>query len=313
MKADPMPTRPFESVSADLFACRGHHFLVYADRYSGYPMVKEWMNDPTAKQVIEALSKMMQIMGFPCRFRSDGGPQFKAAEFQNFLRKRGIVWRPSSPYFPSSNGHAEIFVKKVKATITKLNKPTTSDEFCEAIMEIRNTPRADGISPNQVLFGRQIRTLIPTHYEAFKPQWKEIAEKIDRRRMNLSEKTAAQYNEAARDHRPLRVGDKVRIQDHVTRRWDKVGHIVSKGKYRDYLIKLPSGRSTRRNRRFLRKYHETTDDDEAGSTPEPDQTDPGKDTNEDRGSGRCDAGAEQPQLRVRRSERSKKKTVRFGL
>ena len=130
LMADPLPTRPFESVSADLFACRNHHFLVYADRYSGYPMVEEWRNDPTAKQVIEALSRMMQIMGYPCRFRSDGGPQFKAVEFQRFLERRNIVWGPSSPYFPSSNGHAEVFVKKVKTLIKKLDKPISSEEFC---------------------------------------------------------------------------------------------------------------------------------------------------------------------------------------
>ena len=177
-------------------------------------------------------------------------------------------------------------------------------------MEIRNTPGADGVSPNEVLFGRPIRTLVPMHYEAFKPRWHQIAEDIDQRRALLSKKTESHYNKTAKNHRPLRIGDRVRIQDHVSKKWDKVGDVVSIGKHRNYRIKLPSGRSTSRNRRFLRKFHEATEeDDEPGSPPEPEQTDPGKQMNEDSGSGGCDARAEQPS--VRRSERKRK--VRFQL
>ena len=107
LETEPLPNRPFEVVSSDLFYCKGRHFLVYVDRLSGYPMVHEWKEDPTARQVISAMVRMMAIMGNPQRIRTDGGPQFKAAEFQKFLERKGIQWSPSSPYFPSSNGHAK--------------------------------------------------------------------------------------------------------------------------------------------------------------------------------------------------------------
>ena len=116
-------------------------------------MVHEWKEDPTAKSVISAMVKMMAIMGNPQKIRTDGGPQFKAAEFQNFLERKGIEWCPSSPLFPSSNGHAEVFVKKVKLLLNKMDNATMDEAFQEAMLELRNTPKADGRSPNQVLFG----------------------------------------------------------------------------------------------------------------------------------------------------------------
>ena len=199
--------------------------------------------------------------------------------------------------------------------IKKLDKPITSEEVCEALMEIRNTPRADGVSPNEILFGRPIRTLVPMHHSAFKPRWQEIADEIDQRRTELSQKIENHYNLTARDHKPLRIGEKVRIQDHMSKKWNKVGEIVSVGKYRDYCVKMPSGRSTRRNRRFLRRFHEASEnetDDEAGSSSERSQADPGKQKNEDGGSRGYDAGEKQ-QPSLRRSERAKKLTVRFKM
>ena len=77
-------------------------------------MIHEWKDDPSSKQVINAMLKMMSIMENPQRIHTDRGPQFMAKDFQNFLKRKDIVWNPSCPHFPSSNGHAEAFVKKIK-------------------------------------------------------------------------------------------------------------------------------------------------------------------------------------------------------
>jgi len=52
LMTDPLPTRPFEEVAADLFYLAGRHYPMYVDRLSGYPIVAEWTDDPTAQQVI---------------------------------------------------------------------------------------------------------------------------------------------------------------------------------------------------------------------------------------------------------------------
>ena len=64
--------------------------------------------------------------------------------------------------YPQSNGHAERNVKIMKDLIVKTNHDIGSKEFLDGIIQIRNSPRADGLSPCQVVFGRSVRTLIPT-------------------------------------------------------------------------------------------------------------------------------------------------------
>ena len=45
------------------------------------------------------------------------------------------------------------------------------DAFDRGLLELRNTPRPDGRSPAQVLFGRRLRTAVPAHRRAFTPEW----------------------------------------------------------------------------------------------------------------------------------------------
>ncbi|KZR99650.1 Uncharacterized protein APZ42_004402, partial [Daphnia magna] len=51
---DPLPSRVFEDVSVDLFQSGPLHFLVYADRLSGWPIVHQWHHDPSAREVTQA-------------------------------------------------------------------------------------------------------------------------------------------------------------------------------------------------------------------------------------------------------------------
>ena len=60
------------------------------------------------------------------------------------------------------------------------------------------------------------------------------------------------YNVHARPLSPIPAGTTVRIQDPVSKRWDRRGVVVLMGNRRDYRIKMQSGRVYWRNRRFLR-------------------------------------------------------------
>ena len=60
------------------------------------------------------------------------------------------------------------------------------------------------------------------------------------------------YDVSAHALPPLKVGQSVRLQDPVTKRWGSVGVVVGVGKHRDNHVKMPSGRVMWRNRRFLR-------------------------------------------------------------
>ena len=308
LMTDPIPTRPFQEVSADLFSLAGKTFLVYVDRKSGYPLIAEWRNDPTSNQVAYECREFFALLGVPNKMRTDGGPQFASSSFAKFLKRWGVEWAPSTPHFPSSNGLAECYVKQLKSLLAKLEHPDIkSEEFQEAILELRNTPRMNGLSPNQVLFGHNLRSTLPAHHSAFDPKWQSIAEQADKE-MTLREKAKEFYNHSARDLKPLRVGMKVRIQDHVSKRWSHVGEIVGVGEKRDYRIKMPSGRTWWRNRRFLRKFNEELERESDGESEEDDDAHPTTIENES-----TNEPPKPKDVRPRRSSRESKPTVRFGI
>jgi hypothetical protein len=168
----PLPTRPFESCSADLYEVGRLHVLVYCCRFTGFPVLFQWFHDPTAREVMDAVTKVFADMGMPTRLRLDGGPQFKAHAFQEMLKKWGVVWGPSSAHYPKSNGHAEAAVIAAKDLVIKeaAAGDLNSDTFRQALLEFRNTPRACGKSPAEMLFGHQLRSIVPAHWSAFDPR-----------------------------------------------------------------------------------------------------------------------------------------------
>ena len=309
LMTDPLSRYPFEQVSCDLFSIGRQHYLAYVDRLSGYPIVSQWGHDPSANEVIQACRQTFANTGVPRKLRSDNGPQFAAASFKRFLERWGVEWAPSTPYFASSNGLAESNVKILKGLLSKMATPDIkSDEFVDGLIELRNTPRADGRSPCQVVFGHDLRSRVPTHHSAFKPLWKERADEADARRAKLSEKARDYYDRSAMELKPFKVGERVRIQDPTTKLWDRVGDVVGVGRFRDYHVKLPSNRIYWRNRRFLRRYHEAfeekedEDQDETSSSKE----EASHDDNEEK---KDETLTSEP----RRSSRLKKKVVRFGI
>ena len=238
-----------------MFSHGNHHYLVYADRLSGWTTINVWAKDPTAKEVAKAVAKNFVDLGVPVRFRSDGGPQFSGGEFTKFLDRWGVDAVLSTPHYPQSNGHAEAAIKAMKAlTIKSVPNGRLDDEsFQQALLEWRNTPRSDGLSPAQRIFGHPLRSLVPAHHRSYAKEWQNSMEECDR--FNAEQKTSAtdRYNERARPLEPLNIGTPVRIQDPNSKLWDRSGIIISKGRHRDYRVKQPSGRILWRNRRFLRE------------------------------------------------------------
>ena len=172
------PSRPFERVSADYFEHAGKQYLIYADRLSGWPMVKMFNQGATAGKLITSLRKFFSATGVPEIFRCDGGPQFKADVLMKFFSHWGVRIMKSAPYYSQSNGHAESAVKAVKHLIIKCTKNGNldTDEFAAALIELRNSPRLDGQSPAQTLFGHPIRSIIPTHRRSYAEEWQKKTE-----------------------------------------------------------------------------------------------------------------------------------------
>ena len=82
------------------------HILVVVDYYSRY-FETVTLRSVTSKKIINALKPTFTRWGIPCSLRTDNGPQFMSAEFQQFLREHGVEHRTIPPYWPQANGEVE--------------------------------------------------------------------------------------------------------------------------------------------------------------------------------------------------------------
>ena len=244
--SDPLPKYPFQETAADLFEYGTKVYLVYVDRLSGWTCVHQLGQDTSTTPVVKKLQEWFADYGVPQRFRSDGGPQFKSAQFRSFVKDWGIEHVMSTPHYAQSNGLAESAVKSMKKLIIKTTEGGVLDKerFLKGLIEFRNAPRSNNCSPAQEVFGRETRTLLPRCQDALKGQClTPDASGFDHE---------AHYNKTAKPLPPLSIGDKVFIQDTISKKWSRQGVIVKVNKYRDYKVKLSNDRLITRNRRFLK-------------------------------------------------------------
>ena len=258
----PKPEFPFQLVAIDFANIQGKHYLVYADRYTGWVEIT-LMSSGRAKTICDTLRSWFCTYGAPEEIASDGGPPFESQEFDTFLKNWGIRKRTSSAYYAQSNGRAELAVKTAKrilADSTDSSGRLNHDRVARSLLTHRNTPVQDlNMSPAIMLYGRIIKDHLPALRENYRrrPQWDEIAELREAAMARRHMRNEHYYNEHSRPLKELQVGDFVRFQNQDgrhPRRWTKTGRIVETQGNRQYQIRVDgSNRVTLRNRRFLRR------------------------------------------------------------
>jgi hypothetical protein len=253
LRSDDSASRPFESISADLFEYGSVHFMVVMDRYSSWPIVIKYGKMPNSTRVIMEFRKIFRDFGFPLIIRTDGGTQFSSKEFQDFCADHSIKSVLSSAHYPQLNGHAEAGVKAMKDLVCKHwnGGRLNSDLFDYALLEWRNTPRQDGLTPSQWLFGFIQRTkapALPSSYQRIS-ETKIIA--AEGKIRTNKEKQVNNYNFRARDLRPLNIGETVLICN-PNGGWDRRGIITDiRSGHRSYFVQA-DGRKLLRNRSLLK-------------------------------------------------------------
>ena len=138
-----LPPAPFNppSTPADFFKYAGHHYLVVADRLSGWPDIfKCAPGSPQsgAEGLIGCLRSYFSRFGIPLEMASDGGPEFVASLTTKFLQRWGISHRNSSAYLPQSNGRAEVAVKTAKRLLRAnigRDGSLNTDSFLKAMLD----------------------------------------------------------------------------------------------------------------------------------------------------------------------------------
>ena len=133
---------------------------------------------------------------------------------------------------------AESSVKKLKYLIAKIVETEGSlviEELDKGLLEMRNTPNENGLSAAQMVFGQDLRSVLPSIRASL-----------------LKEKKKNYYNLHSKTLPELCIKQQVRIQDEETKRWNKIGTIIRIGNHRQYLVEMENGRKLWRSRKFLR-------------------------------------------------------------
>ena len=260
------PKLPWEAVGCDLFTVNSRDYMVTSDYYSRWIEI-DYLKTTTAAEVINKLKSHFAREGIPQIVRSDNGPQFKAAEFQQFASKWDFQHTTASPNWPQANGHAEKAVDIAKNLIQKA-ADSRSDPYL-SILEYLNTP-VDGFkSPAQLLKSRSLRSTMPCLESHLLPRTVPVgtARKI---RMESKKRQAAAFNRGATELPPLAEGQLVWVKLEENRLWEKAT-IQSIHDRRSYWLKTEKGGTYRRNRIHIKPRYRPEPEREAETiieTPE---------------------------------------------
>lgn len=145
---------------------------------------------------LQVLRSIVYRLGFPEEIVSDNGTQFHAAEFKEFCDEFGIKHTFTPPYHPQSNGQAERFVDTFKRAMKKCAK---DGKFWaeKMLLAYRTTPNSalNGLSPDQLFFGRRLRTQLSLVHP--KEEQAEVIDpaKIRKSQADYARKMARQFDQ----------------------------------------------------------------------------------------------------------------------
>ena len=265
------PEFPFQMIAMDYFDVKGKSWLAIADRFSGWLSLFYYPREASSQELINTLKNYFCTYGIAEQVATDDGPQFRSNQLKQFLTSWGVSQhRVSSSYHPHSNLRAETAVKSGKRLLldnTKTDGSPQWDRIIRAMMQHRNTPDAEyGLSPSQLIFGRQIRDFLPIKPGQFSRAevWIDCRELREVALRNRFIKGAERWSTHTRDLRPLKPGMKVILQNQhgagkIAKKWDRTGLIIDDLGYNKYRIRVDgSGRVTDRNRQFLCQFTPST-------------------------------------------------------
>jgi len=104
-------TQPFERISIDFkgplkSTTRNNYLLVIVDEFTRFPFAYA-CNNMKASTVIQKLSDLFSIFGFPSYVHSDQGSNFMSYELKSWLHSMGIPTSRTSRFNPQGNGQVE--------------------------------------------------------------------------------------------------------------------------------------------------------------------------------------------------------------
>ena len=140
---------PYHTLATDLFYWKRMDFLIVADVFSKYIIVRKLPNSTSAAMCKE-LFMIVTELGLPNIIRSDNSPCYNFKEFQQFLQCYSITHQTSSPNHPRSNGLVERMVGVAKKLMDKAGKE--GKPWISGLFDYRVTPQSgSNASPLQLM------------------------------------------------------------------------------------------------------------------------------------------------------------------
>ena len=147
-----IPSRAWEVVGTDLFNSNNHEYLIIADYYNKFPIIRKMNGLTTSNMVISTMKQVFSEHGIPNRVVCDNGPQYSSEAFKKFTQKWQFDHITSSPKFPKSNGFIERQIQIIKrALIKKRSDPNLAILCLRTIPINHNLPSPAELLNNCIL------------------------------------------------------------------------------------------------------------------------------------------------------------------
>lgn len=101
-----LPTRPWEKLGSDIFEFNGSKYLIIADYYSRFPLIRP-LNNISASTISSHFASIFAEYGLPSVLTADFGSQFVSEMFKKKCEQSSITLTFSSPYHHQANSVAE--------------------------------------------------------------------------------------------------------------------------------------------------------------------------------------------------------------
>ncbi|XP_050295859.1 uncharacterized protein LOC126735794 [Anthonomus grandis grandis] len=171
LSPQPTLTRPWQILSVDLVgplprSRSGYSFVLSVyDLFSKYPLFFP-LRVATASSILKWLEDhVLLVYGIPDRIIADNGPQFRSGAFQNKMQEYGIQIRYTANYHPQANPVERVHrvLKTIISSYVDEDHRTWDLILAKAGCAIRSARHeVTGLTPNFVIFGRELRFLCPT-------------------------------------------------------------------------------------------------------------------------------------------------------
>ncbi len=243
-----VPSYAWQKLGSDLLDYKGNQYLLVADYYSKFPVLRK-LDSTTSAAIINHLKSIYAEYGIPETLVTDNGPQYNSREFKSFCDEWCIEHITSSPTYAQSNGFIERMVQTVK-NLLKKSESAGQDPYL-ALLNYRTTPVDRNLQAPAILLNyRNYRTQLPSSGRLQRAQSDpDNVEKLQRRQ----DVQKIQYDKsAASELKRLTPGQPVVMYQQQTKRWVPAQVLRKLEEPRSYSVETPSGLRLRRNRIHLK-------------------------------------------------------------